>query len=224
MLYFIRAVGTKFVKIGFTNSGGEAQSRLSSLQVGCPHELRVEAHCQGGLQDEHRMHAALASKRVRGEWFCLTEKEVRDLAKCPPQPQGPGEEPEPPGDWVDEVATTVFDMLSKERDDITIASGRERAVLEALRLQIVGRLSGFLKEHAQRVDFFLMLHESWEQKFAVWAAWQKAYGDGITRECRCFRRRANGSGVEPVPEHEPTLRSSDPDDLFRNNAGEDIGM
>lgn len=69
-LYFIEAIGTDFVKVGICT--GDPYARLSSLQTGCPFELRVLAHRPGTHREEAAVHALLESSRVRGEWFRRT--------------------------------------------------------------------------------------------------------------------------------------------------------
>lgn len=79
-IYFVRAVGTELVKIGFTSSI-DPRARISSLQTGCPHELVLEAHVAGAQDIERALHAALASRRQRGEWFVLSADEVRTVVR-----------------------------------------------------------------------------------------------------------------------------------------------
>ena len=94
VIYFLRAVGTNFVKVGFTATPVEA--RLNGLQTGCPFELQVEAVIPGTLQHEQQLLAFLRRNRlqahVRGEWFSLSSVEVKELAGAlvpaapPPKP------------------------------------------------------------------------------------------------------------------------------------------
>lgn len=76
MIYFAKAIGTEFVKIGFT--AGDPAKRVADLQTACPHELVVLAAIDGCEQDEAIWHSAFAADRVRGEWFHLTPR----LAEC----------------------------------------------------------------------------------------------------------------------------------------------
>jgi hypothetical protein len=68
----IEAVGADLCKIGRVSHVGLLAKRLRSLQTGCPHDLRIVAHRSAICSDERRLHVALASKQVRGEWFSLT--------------------------------------------------------------------------------------------------------------------------------------------------------
>lgn len=66
-IYFIEA--GEFVKIGFTNS---IDVRLSALQVGSPHPLKVLCLVPGTRDDEKFLQRAFCVERYRGEWFYLT--------------------------------------------------------------------------------------------------------------------------------------------------------
>lgn len=76
MIYAIEAVGTGFVKIGWTE--GEVKERLGSLQTASPFELKAIAWCSGGRRMERELHRKLSAARVRGEWFrrCHITEEV----------------------------------------------------------------------------------------------------------------------------------------------------
>lgn len=77
MIYFIRANGTEFVKIGYVRGDVAAvESRRRELQCGCPHELIVLACLPGGQSDEARLHTLLSALRTRGEWFSFTGSEA----------------------------------------------------------------------------------------------------------------------------------------------------
>ena len=66
MIYAIRAVGTKFVKIGRAGSVGK---RLKELDTGCPHELHIEAVADWPDGQETAIHAYLARHSEKLEWF-----------------------------------------------------------------------------------------------------------------------------------------------------------
>lgn len=66
LTYFIEADGTPFVKIGRSFS---AESRIESMQVGCPHTLRVLCVVTTA---ESTLHQLFADSRVNGEWFRRT--------------------------------------------------------------------------------------------------------------------------------------------------------
>jgi hypothetical protein len=69
MLYLIRAGDTDFYKVGYTSKAGEA--RLEAMQTGSPLELHLIHQTSGTLLAERKMHEALSSRAVRGEWFRL---------------------------------------------------------------------------------------------------------------------------------------------------------
>lgn len=66
--YFIEAVGTGRVKIGFTE--GDPQARLSNLQTGSAVELRLLATVDCSESD---LHTHFQSTRSHGEWFEKTD-------------------------------------------------------------------------------------------------------------------------------------------------------
>lgn len=66
-VYFIEAVGTNKVKIGFTD--GPVENRLKQLQTGCPVPLAVRAVVEGDLRAEGRFHLRFAHLKQEGEWF-----------------------------------------------------------------------------------------------------------------------------------------------------------
>jgi hypothetical protein len=71
VIYAIRAVGTEFIKFGYTKDKSPKQ-RVASLQVGCPFRLEVEAFMPGSEQEERAIHGFLSDASVRGEWFRTT--------------------------------------------------------------------------------------------------------------------------------------------------------
>lgn len=91
MIYFIRAKGTDYVKIGFTS--GSARDRLHLLQTGSPHDLALEATMPGDKSTEAALHAEFSEHRERGEWFCLSSDTVEQRAVA--SPPKPGRRPEP---------------------------------------------------------------------------------------------------------------------------------
>ena len=66
-VYFVRAIGSEFMKIGWTRDC--AINRMCDLQVGCPYELRLAAELTGSLNVEYRLQQRFAGLHVRGEWF-----------------------------------------------------------------------------------------------------------------------------------------------------------
>jgi hypothetical protein len=77
VIYAIRALGTEYVKFGYTN---DVQSRLATLQTGCPWDLELVAQCEGDQATETWVHWRLfqANAHHRGEWFkdCAEVKKV----------------------------------------------------------------------------------------------------------------------------------------------------
>jgi hypothetical protein len=68
VVYFIEAIGTDWIKVGWTRSD-RLDWRLVSMQVGCPFELRVVAQYTGLMFHERAEHRRWAPWRGRGEWF-----------------------------------------------------------------------------------------------------------------------------------------------------------
>jgi hypothetical protein len=77
VVYLIEAVGRNVFKVGVTSR--DASLRLNDMQTGCPDELRVilEIPVEDMLGAEKLLHSALAQYRLRGEWFSLSESELR---------------------------------------------------------------------------------------------------------------------------------------------------
>jgi hypothetical protein len=92
VIYAIRAVGTQFVKFGFT-SEADVRKRIDSMQTGCPHELKAIAFGPGDRELEHKIHWRLrgAGAHHRGEWFIYCEEtekiiwEIRESSKELPE-------------------------------------------------------------------------------------------------------------------------------------------
>jgi hypothetical protein len=83
VIYAIRAIGTDFIKIGYTQSAlGGVKTRLETMQTGCPHELELLAQCPGDRDLERHIHLMLdrAGLRHRGEWFKDCSK-MRDVVR-----------------------------------------------------------------------------------------------------------------------------------------------
>lgn len=67
-LYAIGTADGLYVKIGITE--GDPGVRLSTMQVGCPLELKVLAYRRDkGGAAERELHLAFSDYSVRGEWF-----------------------------------------------------------------------------------------------------------------------------------------------------------
>lgn len=73
VVYFIRATESNRVKIGVATN---PLQRLADLQVGSPEILELIGTVPGGRKLEERLHRALESDRVHGEWFELTDRVI----------------------------------------------------------------------------------------------------------------------------------------------------
>lgn len=70
------------VKIGWT--GRSLRARLGGLQVGNPRPLRLLGGFAGPQRLEALIHAALAPRHVRGEWYDVSQDELRVRGFCSP--------------------------------------------------------------------------------------------------------------------------------------------
>ncbi len=85
LVYFIEAVGSGRVKIGWTLARS-VEGRRYSLQTSSPFPLRVLGWMRGSLKTEQRLHAQFDANRVmpNAEWFFLTDELARTIARsCP---------------------------------------------------------------------------------------------------------------------------------------------
>ncbi len=69
MIYFLRAEGTVWVKIGWTRSKRKLYKRERELQIGNPLKLVRMGYMEGTRVDEERIHDLFADRRGSGEWF-----------------------------------------------------------------------------------------------------------------------------------------------------------
>lgn len=73
MIYFVRAAGTDYIKIGYTADADSFKGRLQSLQTGQPWKLEVLRVVEdAGQWMESAFHVAFAEYRHHGEWFTYT--------------------------------------------------------------------------------------------------------------------------------------------------------
>jgi T5orf172 domain len=77
MIYFLQALGSRFVKIGHARC---VRSRLEHLQIASPREIVILGVIAGSSAKEKELHARFAHLRVRGEWFRYT-REIRDFLR-----------------------------------------------------------------------------------------------------------------------------------------------
>jgi hypothetical protein len=78
-VYLIRQTdldGNELYKIGITKR--RIETRLSCLQTGNPHKLDLQGFYKSEFYNkiEKWMHRKYTSKRLEGEWFDLTNKDV----------------------------------------------------------------------------------------------------------------------------------------------------
>src|SRR3990167_3710274 len=76
-VYFIREVGTEIVKIG---SSKRPWHRLAQLQVGSPRNLELVGNSK--IDDEKHYHRRFSKKRIRGEWFRLTDDDLASIEEA----------------------------------------------------------------------------------------------------------------------------------------------
>jgi hypothetical protein len=72
-VYFMHAVGTNTVKIGYTLN---VESRLYQVRSSCPYYVRILFELPGSPRFEAELHSLFSKYKVRGEWFLV----VGDLA------------------------------------------------------------------------------------------------------------------------------------------------
>jgi hypothetical protein len=80
-VYFIEALTSGFVKIGYSQN---PQERLKSLQNGVPFELVIIKTIKGTAEDEREIHRRFYKHRVRGEWYKFNQ-EIKDFIDEMPQ-------------------------------------------------------------------------------------------------------------------------------------------
>ena len=73
----------KYFKIGYTD--GAVEARIDALQTGNPNRLILVHQMDGGRALEKELHGAYAAKRLSGEWFDLTNKDLKSIKEtfCP---------------------------------------------------------------------------------------------------------------------------------------------
>ena len=76
VVYIVRS--GKFIKIGKSNTR-HVDTRLRDLQVGNPNKIEIEALMLGDVKLERKLHKLADKEWVRGEWFKLTYKQVKNL-------------------------------------------------------------------------------------------------------------------------------------------------
>lgn len=78
-VYIIQIKGTSFFKIGVTK--GLAEHRLKYFQTYYPFELNVVhvINCDNAYRLEWSLHQKYNIKRVRGEWFDLSDQDIIEI-------------------------------------------------------------------------------------------------------------------------------------------------
>ena len=75
MIYFIKALNSGLIKIGYTKNVGE---RVASLRSNSPEELHILKITEGDIEDEKRIHNKFKHFNERNEWF-RPEKSLLDF-------------------------------------------------------------------------------------------------------------------------------------------------
>jgi|SRR6185437_15998535 len=75
----------EYYKVGYTRQ--DVAKRISALQTGNAEQIRLVGVVTGTIFDEARWHDFFSAKRKRGEWFSLTEDDV----KCILEPESPAD-------------------------------------------------------------------------------------------------------------------------------------
>ena len=81
-VYFIRHKNTKPIKIGYTEKE-TPEDRIASMETGSPFgiELLGFIKSSNAKRLEIELHKEYSSRRVKGEWFNLTEEEVKSILR-----------------------------------------------------------------------------------------------------------------------------------------------
>jgi hypothetical protein len=83
-VYFIREVGTVYVKVGHS---ADVDARMRSLQTGSSAqlqlELAVESPKQTDVELERQLHTVLQQQHHRGEWFDLPSEKLQGFMQTP---------------------------------------------------------------------------------------------------------------------------------------------
>ncbi len=126
--YFIKALNTKFVKIGSSNF---VSSRKNHLQIGCPFELKIL-----GITDaftEKELHEKFKSNWVRNEWFELTdemEKFINENTHIPTNFSKSSEK------WSVQISTDIKKILNSHCNErgLKINQFVEKSIVDYMKL------------------------------------------------------------------------------------------
>jgi len=78
--YVIKSGNSDYYKIGKTSR--TVPSRLKELQTGNPHPLKVVKVLSGDLEGYY--HDKFSHKRVSGEWFKLSRRDLKQIREIQP--------------------------------------------------------------------------------------------------------------------------------------------
>jgi len=76
MVYFINSE-SNHVKIGWTEDC--IYKRLQVLQSSNPEHLEILYLIEGSQKQEKELHIHFKDKKIRGEWFNITKKEIEEI-------------------------------------------------------------------------------------------------------------------------------------------------
>ena len=190
-VYFIRSADIDLVKIG---SATEPQKRLAALQTGCPGMLTLERVLPGGRIEERALHAQFAARKLRGEWYRLSPREVATL--WPPEPAL--DVPDAPATTPKRAAVASVEQLAMRdarRAFAATASASRNAQLQALVVAVIAAVrrwdaSNGVDPDPLAQDAHDARRESLERDYRDWAAtWQEW-------EIACYRLRKR-EGLRP---------------------------
>lgn len=74
-VYLMRNTRNGLVKIGHSSNPIVREGTLQSQEP----EVELLGHWPGTIDDEHELHEAYSTARVRGEWFKLTDNDVSEI-------------------------------------------------------------------------------------------------------------------------------------------------
>lgn len=78
-IYLVNQENTEFYKIGWTENG-DVEKRLNQLQTGNPYKIvLVDYFVASSIKTEKVLHNHFDSQRITGEWFKLTNDDVKNL-------------------------------------------------------------------------------------------------------------------------------------------------
>lgn len=79
MIYLIRHGDTNYIKIGYSHDEAGVISRLKACQTGNPIQLSLLGVIEGTQRAESYIQSAFAGKKIRNEWFDLTQGDIKRI-------------------------------------------------------------------------------------------------------------------------------------------------